>query len=155
MPPTTTWLVFLPLPPCFPAKQLTACVQVFEYVSGGELFDEIVTRTFYNEKDASECMRQIFDGLMACHKDHIIHRDLKVRFLSRQGCAIPVANICCDCLVACSPRTCSWPAVIRTLLSRYTPYHVLKCLPSYCRSAIPGLSLICGCRSPTLVLPSL
>eukprot|EP00730_Choanoeca_flexa_P018865 TRINITY_DN9196_c0_g1_i4.p1 TRINITY_DN9196_c0_g1~~TRINITY_DN9196_c0_g1_i4.p1 ORF type:complete len:492 (+),score=123.20 TRINITY_DN9196_c0_g1_i4:35-1477(+) len=50
---------------------------VFEFVSGGELFDEIVTRTFYNEKDASECMRQIFSGLLACHKDNIIHRDLK------------------------------------------------------------------------------
>eukprot|EP00045_Choanoeca_perplexa_P002549 m.25242 g.25242 ORF g.25242 m.25242 type:complete len:481 (+) comp11576_c0_seq1:98-1540(+) len=58
-------------------KDATHYYLVFEYVSGGELFDEIVTRTFYNEKDASECMRQILSGLLACHKDNIIHRDLK------------------------------------------------------------------------------
>lgn len=51
---------------------------VFEYVSGGELFDEIVTRKFYNEKDASECMYQVLTALNHCHEKRIIHRDLKV-----------------------------------------------------------------------------
>nr|5IG1_A Chain A, CAMK/CAMK2 protein kinase [Salpingoeca rosetta]5IG1_B Chain B, CAMK/CAMK2 protein kinase [Salpingoeca rosetta] len=50
---------------------------VFEYVSGGELFDEIVTRKFYNEKDASACMHQILSALQHCHSKNIIHRDLK------------------------------------------------------------------------------
>eukprot|EP01147_Barroeca_monosierra_P006709 gene6709-7556_t len=50
---------------------------VFEYVSGGELFDEIVTRKFYNEKDASECMYQVLTALNHCHEKRIIHRDLK------------------------------------------------------------------------------
>eukprot|EP00055_Hartaetosiga_balthica_P004701 m.12778 g.12778 ORF g.12778 m.12778 type:complete len:461 (-) comp4057_c2_seq1:138-1520(-) len=50
---------------------------VFEFVSGGELFDEVVTRKFYNEKDASTLMRQIFSALKHCHDKNIIHRDLK------------------------------------------------------------------------------
>jgi len=50
---------------------------VFELVTGGELFDEIVTRTYYNEKDASECIRQILESLKECHRNGIIHRDVK------------------------------------------------------------------------------
>eukprot|EP00049_Salpingoeca_infusionum_P018125 m.355872 g.355872 ORF g.355872 m.355872 type:complete len:467 (-) comp17368_c0_seq1:295-1695(-) len=50
---------------------------VFEYISGGELFDEIVTRKSYNEKDASTCLHQILSGLDNCHQRKIIHRDLK------------------------------------------------------------------------------
>lgn len=33
-------------------KEATKYYLVFELVSGGELFDEIVTRTYYNEEDA-------------------------------------------------------------------------------------------------------
>eukprot|EP00056_Hartaetosiga_gracilis_P014436 m.240565 g.240565 ORF g.240565 m.240565 type:complete len:464 (-) comp15422_c0_seq1:73-1464(-) len=50
---------------------------VFEFVSGGELFDEIVKRKFYNEKDASVSMRQILSALKHCHDRKVIHRDLK------------------------------------------------------------------------------
>ncbi|EDQ89287.1 uncharacterized protein MONBRDRAFT_32484 [Monosiga brevicollis MX1] len=58
-------------------KDRTHYYLVFEYVSGGELFDEIVTRSFYNEKDARDCMYQILVGLQHCHERNIIHRDLK------------------------------------------------------------------------------
>eukprot|EP00047_Mylnosiga_fluctuans_P003994 m.232189 g.232189 ORF g.232189 m.232189 type:complete len:509 (+) comp12311_c0_seq1:2-1528(+) len=50
---------------------------VFELVVGGELFEDIVNRQYYNERDASVCMHQIFCALQACHKKSIIHRDLK------------------------------------------------------------------------------
>lgn len=50
---------------------------VFELVSGGELFDEIVTRCYYNEADASHCVLQILRGLKCCHDLKVIHRDLK------------------------------------------------------------------------------
>ena len=50
---------------------------VMEKVSGGELFDRIVTKTFYTEKEARATARQILEGVKHCHDHHIAHRDLK------------------------------------------------------------------------------
>ena len=47
-------------------------------VTGGELFDDIVAREFYSEKDASHCIQQILESIQHCHSNGIIHRDLKV-----------------------------------------------------------------------------
>ena len=52
-------------------------VLVFELVSGGELFDEIVQRSFYNEVDASACVGEILSAVQACHNAGVIHRDIK------------------------------------------------------------------------------
>jgi serine/threonine protein kinase len=50
---------------------------VMEIVSGGELFDEIVMREKYTEKDAAKVMRTMCDALSYIHKKNIVHRDLK------------------------------------------------------------------------------
>lgn len=50
---------------------------VFDLITGGELFDDIVAREFYSEKDASHCIQQILDSVCYCHGLGIIHRDLK------------------------------------------------------------------------------
>lgn len=50
---------------------------VFDLVTGGELFDEIVAREYYSETDASKCMQQIFDCIGYCHRNKVVHRDLK------------------------------------------------------------------------------
>ena len=47
-------------------------------ITGGELFDDIVAREYYSEKDASHCIGQILDAIHYCHTHGIIHRDLKV-----------------------------------------------------------------------------
>lgn len=52
---------------------------IFDLVTGGELFDDIVAREFYSEKDASHCIQQILESVKHCHDNHIIHRDIKVR----------------------------------------------------------------------------
>lgn len=51
---------------------------VMELMTGGELFDRVVEKEFYSEKEAAETMRPIIDALMYCHSLGIIHRDIKV-----------------------------------------------------------------------------
>uniref|UniRef100_UPI00398E5AF0 calcium/calmodulin-dependent protein kinase type 1D n=1 Tax=Pristiophorus japonicus TaxID=55135 RepID=UPI00398E5AF0 len=50
---------------------------VMQLVSGGELFDRIVEKGFYTEKDASTLIRQVLDAVQYLHKMCIVHRDLK------------------------------------------------------------------------------
>lgn len=48
-----------------------------EYVSGGELFDRIVEKEFYSEKDAAQVIKTVSLALKHCHDRGIVHRDLK------------------------------------------------------------------------------
>ena len=46
-------------------------------MEGGELFDRIVEKANYTEKEAAETIRPIIDAIWYCHELEIIHRDLK------------------------------------------------------------------------------
>src|SRR5262249_53534416 len=48
-------------------------------VTGGELFDRIVERGSFSEKDAQKVMKQVFEGIDYLHSLGVAHRDLKVR----------------------------------------------------------------------------
>ena len=50
---------------------------VMEIMSGGELFDRIVEKEAYSEKEAAETIKPIVDAIRYCHENGIIHRDLK------------------------------------------------------------------------------
>lgn len=50
---------------------------VTEMMRGGELFDRIVTKAFYNEKEARDVCQIIFGALKYCHDRNCAHRDLK------------------------------------------------------------------------------
>ena len=50
---------------------------IFELVTGGELFDNIVERERYSEADASVCIQQVLEAISYCHSKGIIHRDIK------------------------------------------------------------------------------
>jgi len=58
---------------------------VLELVTGGELFDQIVARGEYSEKDASNIVRQIISAVSHLHSHGIAHRDLKPQNLLCAG----------------------------------------------------------------------
>jgi serine/threonine protein kinase len=61
---------------------------VTEKMSGGELFDRIVQKSYYNEKEARDVCKILFEALGFCHSHQVAHRDLKpenlLLFVSQQ-----------------------------------------------------------------------
>ena len=47
---------------------------VMDVCKGGELFDEIIARGKFTEKDAALLMRQVLACVNYCHKQNIVHR---------------------------------------------------------------------------------
>jgi len=54
---------------------------VLNRVTGGELFDRIVEKGSYTERDASHLIRQVLEAVDYMHDKGIVHRDLKVSIL--------------------------------------------------------------------------
>ena len=50
---------------------------VTELVSGGELFDRIIEREHYSEKEARDCARVLLEAISYLHHHSIAHRDIK------------------------------------------------------------------------------
>ncbi|XP_058250499.1 calcium/calmodulin-dependent protein kinase type II delta 1 chain isoform X2 [Hemibagrus wyckioides] len=69
---------------------------VFDLVTGGELFEDIVAREYYSEADASHCIQQILESVNHCHLSGIVHRDLKPENLllasKLKGAAVKLAD---------------------------------------------------------------
>ena len=47
---------------------------ILEYMAGGELFDRIVLKSFYNEKEARDVVKIILQAIAFCHDKRIVHR---------------------------------------------------------------------------------
>ncbi|XP_059388671.1 calcium/calmodulin-dependent protein kinase type II subunit gamma-like isoform X10 [Carassius carassius] len=69
---------------------------VFDLVTGGELFEDIVAREYYSEADASQCINQILESVHHIHQHDIVHRDLKPENLllasKMKGAAVKLAD---------------------------------------------------------------
>ena len=50
---------------------------VMEYVSGGEMFDYIVSKGRLPEDEARRLFQQVMSGVEYCHRHMVVHRDLK------------------------------------------------------------------------------
>ena len=51
---------------------------VFEYVNGGQMLDYIISHGRLRERVARKFARQIGSALEYCHKNNVVHRDLKI-----------------------------------------------------------------------------
>ena len=52
-------------------KELKTTIRICK---GGELFDEIIARGKFTEKDAAILMKQVLSCVNYCHKNNIVHR---------------------------------------------------------------------------------
>jgi calcium/calmodulin-dependent protein kinase I len=50
---------------------------VTELVQGGELFDRIVSKSHYTEKEARDLVKLFLETMAYMHEADVVHRDLK------------------------------------------------------------------------------
>lgn len=68
---------------------------VLEYLSGGELYDEIAEKVVYTEEEARNVVSPIIDAIRYLHECGIVHRDLQVPvllFSPRTACSRPATR---------------------------------------------------------------
>jgi serine/threonine protein kinase len=54
---------------------------IMEYASGGELFEYILAHRYLEEYEAKRFFAQLLSGINYLHKNHLVHRDLKLENL--------------------------------------------------------------------------
>lgn len=75
---------------------------VTELVAGGELFDRIVAKTHYTEKEARDLVRTFLETMAYMHESGVVHRDLKPEnLLLCSGKYVIYLCVLLECTVKC------------------------------------------------------
>lgn len=84
-----------------PCAQRRACGRAL-WTGGGELFDRIIEKGRFSEREAALVMRQILRAVFYLHEMNVAHRDLKPEnfLFSRKGPGAPPARA--------AVTQCSW-----------------------------------------------
>lgn len=67
---------------------------ILELVTGGELFDKIVTTDVYSEKMAANYIRQVVEVVAFLHEHQLVHRDLKPENLLLEDATAEKLKVC-------------------------------------------------------------
>lgn len=102
---------------------------VMEQMRGGELFDRIVAKAYYNEKEARDTCKIILEAVSYMHRHHVAHRDLKpenLLLLSKDDdSAVKIADFgfAKKVVEECSLTTqCGTPGYVAPEILEGTPY---------------------------------
>ncbi|XP_077450490.1 calcium/calmodulin-dependent protein kinase type 1D isoform X2 [Stigmatopora argus] len=102
---------------------------IMQLVSGGELFDRIVEKGFYTEKDASALIRQVLDAVNYLHNMGIVHRDLKpenlLYFNPQGGSKIMISDFGLSKMEGCGnvmSTACGTPGYVAPEVLAQKPY---------------------------------
>ena len=58
-------------------KDKNYCYMVMELMSGGHLYDRLVAKKAYTEKEARDACKGLIEGVRYMHSKRVVHRDLK------------------------------------------------------------------------------
>lgn len=133
---------------------------VTEKMSGGELFDRIVQKSYYNEKEARDVCKILFEALRYCHSHKVAHRDLKPENLLL---FVSVVACCCDndmCIrVDYSYHIVSYPRLILLcplfLQSEHNDSDIKIADFGFAKKCLAPNSLTTQCGTPGYVAPEI
>jgi len=101
---------------------------VLDLLEGGELFDRIIEKGHFSEKDAAHCFRQMADALDYLHGQNIVHRDLKPENLlfatAANDSAIKIIDfgLAGSCKLGPLTTPCGTPNYVAPEILRSAPY---------------------------------
>ena len=83
---------------CTSRNPLGTCI-VMEMLNGGELFDRLVTRSFFTDTDAAKLFKTMALAVHDIHEAGILHRDLKPENIIFMGETLKLADFGTACLI--------------------------------------------------------
>lgn len=101
---------------------------ILEYLEGGELFDRIVKKSYYNEREARDLIKILLSAIRYCHDRNVVHRDLKpenLLMMSKEDDAdLKIADFgfAVNCVGSNLTTQCGTPGYVAPEILNHVPY---------------------------------